>query len=60
MFCVSVYVCTWGLEVNASHLHRVGWVVRRDFGVVQQTFRPWLRLFPFAALENEKKGRKTK
>lgn len=50
--CSCVY--TWGLEVDSSHLHRVCGVVRGDIGIVQQTFRPWLWLFTFTALEKER------
>lgn len=39
---------TWGLEVDASHLHRVGGVMGSDFSVVQEAFCTGLRFLPLA------------
>lgn len=39
---------TWSLEVDPSHLYRVGGVMGRNVCVVQQALGPRLRLFSFA------------
>ncbi len=46
--CVSARVRAWCLEVDASHLHRVGGSVRHHLSIIQQTFCSWLRFLAFA------------
>lgn len=50
---MCVWACTWSLEVDASHLHRVGGMVRCDLSVVEQTFGAWLWFLPFAAWKSK-------
>lgn len=49
---------TWRLEVDASHLHGVLGVVRGDLSVVQEAFRPWLRILPFALKKKTQQSQK--